>query len=89
MQVEIVSVLSGQCASVRYPSVPCRTVWICSESPDPAKLRAHEEVTDGRPVCIDGDVSMSLTPDDKLDWHWSGHDSQGEMTAEALLHRVK
>jgi hypothetical protein len=89
MQVEIRSVLSGKCASVRYPSIPCSSVWICSDSPDDAMLRAHEEVTDGRTLCLDGDVSMSLTPDDTLDWHWTGNDAHGAVTAEAVLRRAR
>jgi hypothetical protein len=89
MQVEISSVLPGECASVRYPSIPCSTVWICGDSPDHTRLRAHEEVTDGRTLCLEGDVEMWLTSDDRLDWHWTGNDAKSTLTARAVLQRAK
>jgi hypothetical protein len=89
MQVEILSVHTGRCATVRYPSVPCISEWICSDATDGASLRAREQVTDGRNVCLDGDVSMSLTAAGELDWHWIGKDATGEVTADAVLRRAK
>jgi hypothetical protein len=89
MQVEILSLSAGRCASVRYPSIPCATEWICSEASDGTGLRAHEQVTENRGVCIDGDVAMSLTPAGELEWHWAGKDAQGPVTAGAVLRRAK
>jgi hypothetical protein len=89
MQVEIVSLDAGLCATVRYPSIPCASEWICTSASDGASLRARERVTEARNVCLDGDVTMSLTPGGELDWHWTGKDPTGEVTADAVLRRTK
>jgi hypothetical protein len=89
MQVDVVSLHAGRCATVRYPSVPCASEWICADSPDGASLRAREQVTEGRNACLDGDVWMSLTTAGELDWHWAGKDPTGDVTADAVLRRAK
>jgi hypothetical protein len=61
---------------------------MCSGPSDGTSLRAIEHVTGGKTVCLDGEVSMSLTPAGELDWHWTGNGPQAT-TAEAVLRRSK
>lgn len=89
MQVDIVSLHAGRCATVRYPSIPCASEWICVDSQDGASLRAREQVTEGRNTCLDGDTWMSLTAAGELDWHWTGKDATGDVTADGVLRRAK
>ena len=89
MVVEITSLAVGQCATVRYPSLSCSGEWICTETSDgAAALRGREHILEGRSVCLDGNVVMSLTVSDDLSWHWEGADHGHAMTAEAMLHRA-
>jgi len=88
MVVQITSLAIGECATVRYPSLSCSGEWLCTETSDGAALRGQEHILEGRSICLDGNVVMSLTVNDDLSWHWEGDDHGRAMTAEATLHRA-
>jgi hypothetical protein len=88
MVVELRATTPGVCATVSYPSIPCRAEWICSESAPDARVREATEhlLDDGSSRCIDdGTMVMRLEADGSLQWLWRG---SGEI-ASATLRRAR
>lgn len=74
----------GRCASVDYPSIPCKAIWICTEIAEDGSLLGREELTEGIDRCIDnGTLSMRFTPEGRMDWTWQ----RGDVTARSTLDR--
>ncbi len=68
MRVELTA-LSGRCAIITYPSVPCHGVWLCEaqESADGWR-EAREKIESG--ACIDGGTFRYRQRGESLEWTW-------------------
>jgi hypothetical protein len=86
MVVEISTTNMGACATVDYPSVPCRAEWLCLGE-QRGTLQARERLLDDSASrCIDnGTMTMHVAEGGILDWTWSG---QGQ-SARARLRRTR
>jgi hypothetical protein len=82
--VTLQSTSPGTCASVDYPSIPCKAVFICAERSESGEVRGREELTEGRDRCIDnGTFTLQLDSAGRLELFWTG----GGVTARATLDR--
>lgn len=90
LSVELTS-LSGRCATISYPSVPCRGVWLCEgEASADGWREARETIESG--ACIDGGTFRYRVRGDSLEWTWfkasAGRRSdEDSLTARGLLTR--
>jgi hypothetical protein len=87
MEVDITSIGPGRCATVIYPSIPCRAEWICTRTAANGVVEAEEHlIDDSTHRCVDdGAMTMHVAADGTLDWKWTGPNE----TATARLKRVR
>jgi hypothetical protein len=90
MLVEITALGPGVCATVDYPSIPCRGQWLCTGA-RPGVLEARERLLpDSVTRCVDGGtMKLRLGTDGALDWTWASHFRGSGVTASATLRRVR
>ncbi len=90
VRVELTA-LSGRCATITYPSVPCRGVWLCEgEASADGWREAHETIESG--ACIDGGTFRYRVRSESLEWTWfkasaGRRNDEDSLTARGVLTR--
>lgn len=91
MQLQLTA-LSGRCATITYPTVPCHGVWLCEGQETPDGWReAREKIESG--ACIDGGTFRYRIREGSLEWTWhkaggsTKRSEEDELTARGTLTR--